>query len=341
MALDGQAPNGAAHVASFKAILIEKADPGQKVGLVAFDEADLMEGDVTVRVEWSTVNYKDGLAVTGQAPVVRRFPMIPGVDFAGTVESSRHPEWKAGDRVVLNGWGLGETHLGAYAEKARVKGDWLVPLPAGMQPRDAMAIGTAGYTAMLAVMALERHGVRPQRGPIVVTGAAGGVGSVAVALLARLGYQVIASTGRIGEADYLKSLGAAEIIPRHELAATPRPLGKERWAGAIDAVGSATLANVLSMTKYGGAVAACGLAGGMDLPGSVAPFILRAVSLIGIDSVMCPRPLRMEAWKRLATELDRSKLASMTSEIGLADVTEKAPLILKGEVRGRIVVKIR
>jgi acrylyl-CoA reductase (NADPH) len=328
-------------VGTFKAILIEKAESGQKVGLVDFDENDLMDGDVTVRVEWSTVNYKDGLAITGKAPVVRRFPMIPGVDFAGTVESSSHPEWKPGDRVVLNGWGLGESHLGAYAEKARVKGDWLVPLPAGMQPRDAMAIGTAGYTAMLAVMALERHGLTPASGAIVVTGAAGGVGSVAVALLAKLGYPVIASTGRPAEGDYLKSLGAAEIIDRQELAAAPRSLGKERWAGGIDAVGSNTLANVLAMTKYGGAVAACGLAGGMDLPTSVAPFILRGVSLLGIDSVMCPRPLRLEAWKRLATDLDRGKLASMTSEIGLADVTEKAPLILKGEVRGRIVVKIR
>jgi acrylyl-CoA reductase (NADPH) len=328
-------------VGTFKAILIEKAESGQKVGLVDFDENDLMDGDVTVRVEWSTVNYKDGLAITGKAPVVRRFPMIPGVDFAGTVESSSHPEWKPGDRVVLNGWGLGETHLGAYAEKARVKGDWLVPLPAGMQPRDAMAIGTAGYTAMLAVMALERHGLTPASGAIVVTGAAGGVGSVAVALLAKLGYPVIASTGRPAEGDYLKSLGAAEIIDRQELAAAPRSLGKERWAGGIDAVGSNTLANVLAMTKYGGAVAACGLAGGMDLPTSVAPFILRGVSLLGIDSVMCPRPLRLEAWKRLATDLDRGKLADMTSEIGLADVTEKAPLILKGEVRGRIVVKIR
>jgi acrylyl-CoA reductase (NADPH) len=327
-------------VGTFKALLIEKAESGQKVGLVDFDENGLMDGDVTVRVEWSTINYKDGLAITGKAPVVRRFPMIPGVDLAGTVESSSHPEWKPGDRVLLNGWGLGETHLGAYAEKARIKGEWLVPLPAGMQPRDAMAIGTAGYTAMLAVMALERQGVTPERGPIVVTGAAGGVGSVAVAILAKLGYRVIASTGRLEEADYLKSLGAAEIISRQELAATPRPLAKERWAGGIDAVGSTTLANVLAMTSYGGAVAACGLAGGMDLPTSVAPFILRGVALLGIDSVMCPRPLRLEAWQRLATDLDRKKLASMTTEIGLADVTEKAPLILKGEVRGRIVVKI-
>jgi acrylyl-CoA reductase (NADPH) len=327
-------------VGTFKAILIEKAESGQKVGLVDFADRDLMDGDVTVRVEWSTINYKDGLAITGKAPVVRRFPMIPGVDLAGTVEFSSDPAWKSGDRVLLNGWGLGETHLGAYAEKARIKGAWLVPLPAGMQPRDAMAIGTAGYTAMLAVMALERHGLTPERGAIVVTGAAGGVGSVAVAILSKLGYRVIASTGRPEQADYLKSLGAVEIIPRQELAATPRPLGKERWAGGIDAVGSNTLANVLAKTSYGGAVAACGLAGGMDLPTSVAPFILRGVALLGIDSVMCPRHFRLEAWKRLATDLDRGKLASMTSEIGLADVTEKAPLILKGEVRGRIVVKI-
>jgi acrylyl-CoA reductase (NADPH) len=328
-------------VGTFKAIVIEKAGEGQKVGLADFDENNLMDGDVTVGVDWSTVNYKDGLAVTGKAPVVRRFPMIPGIDLAGTVETSSSAECKAGDRVVLNGWGLGETHLGAYGEKARVKADWLVPLPAGMQPRDAMAIGTAGYTAMLAVMALERHGLRPENGPIVVTGAAGGVGSVAVALLAKLGYRVIASTGRTAEADYLNSLGAAEVIERQELAATPRPLAKERWAGGIDAVGSTTLANVLAMTKYGGAVAACGLAGGMDLPASVAPFILRGVSLLGIDSVMCPRPLRLEAWKRLASDLDRGALAKMTTEIALADVIQKAPSILKGEVRGRIVVKIR
>src|SRR5271170_4562260 len=294
-------------MATFKAIRIDKADKGTTAALVAFDEAELMEGDVTVRVEWSTLNYKDGLAVTGKAPVVRRFPMIAGVDFAGTVEHSSHPRWKAGDRVICNGWGLGETHLGAYGEKARVKGDWLVRLPASMSTREAMAIGTAGYTAMLAVMALERAGLDPARGPMVVTGAAGGVGSVAVALLAKLGYAVVAATGRPDEAGYLKGLGATEIIERKELTGPPRPLGKERWAGGIDAVGSTTLANVLSMTRYGGAVAACGLAGGMDLPTSVAPFILRGVSLLGIDSVMCPLPLRREAWQRLETDLDRSK----------------------------------
>jgi acrylyl-CoA reductase (NADPH) len=327
-------------MATFKAIVIDKAEAGQTVRLTDFDDKDLMDGDVTVRIEYSTVNYKDGLAVTGKAPVVRRFPMIAGVDFAGTVESSSHPAWKPGDEVILNGWGLGETHLGAYAEKARVKGDWLVRLPAGMSARDAMAIGTAGYTAMLSVMALERAGLDPARGPMIVTGAAGGVGSVAVALLAKLGYTVVASTGRPDQAGYLKGLGAAEIIDRKELAGPSRPLAKERWAGGIDAVGSTTLANVLSMTRYGGAVAACGLAGGMDLPTSVAPFILRGVSLLGIDSVMCPLPLRVAAWRRLETDLDKSKIAAMTSEIGLGDVIAAGRRIVEGQVRGRIVVRI-
>ncbi len=325
---------------AFKAIVINKSDAGQTAQLSDFDDKDLMDGDVTVRVEYSTVNYKDGLAITGKAPVVRRFPMIAGVDFAGTVGASAHPGWKVGDEVILNGWGLGETHLGAYAEKARVKGDWLVRLPAGISAREAMAIGTAGYTAMLAVMALERAGLTPARGPVIVTGAAGGVGSVAVALLAKLGYTVVASTGRPEEAAYLKGLGAAEVIERKELAAPPRPLGKERWAGGIDAVGSTTLANVLSMTRYGGTVAACGLAGGMDLPATVAPFILRGVSLIGIDSVMCPVPLRVEAWHRLETDLDKSKIAAMTSEIGLDQVIDAGRRIVEGRVRGRIVVKI-
>ncbi|MGZ3284381.1 MAG: acrylyl-CoA reductase (NADPH) [Xanthobacteraceae bacterium] len=325
---------------TFKAIVVEKSEGGQKVGLADFDEANLMDGDVTVRVEWSTVNYKDGLALTGKAPVVRRFPMIPGIDFAGTVESSSHPQWKPGDRVILNGWGAGETHLGGYAEKARVKGDWLVPLPARNSTRGAMAIGTAGYTAMLAVMALERHGVTPRQGAVIVTGAAGGVGSVAVSLLAKLGFAVIASTGRPAEADYLKSLGAQEIIERKELAGASRPLGPERWAGGIDTVGSTTLASVLSMTRYGGAIAACGLAGGMDLPTTVAPFILRGVSLIGIDSVMCPLERRREAWKRLASDIDAGKLAAMTSEIDLAGVMEAGRRIVEGGVRGRIVVKI-
>src|SRR5437879_2236254 len=285
-------------MATFKAIVIEKAESGQTAALKDFDEANLMDGDVTVRGEWSTLNYKGGLAVTGKAPVVRRFPMIAGIDFAGTVESSTHPEWTAGDKVVLNGWGLGETHLGAYAQKARVKGDWLVRLPASMGTRDAMAIGTAGYTAMLAVMALERHGLKPEAAPLVVTGAAGGGGSVAVAILAKRGFQVTASTGRPEESDYLKRLGAAEVIERKELSGAVRPLAKERWAGGIDSVGSTTLANVLSMIRYRGAVAACGLAGGMDLPTSVAPFILRGVALLGIDSVYRPRADRDEAWKR-------------------------------------------
>ena len=327
-------------MATFKAIVIEKTESGQKVALTDFAEKDLMEGDVTIRVEWSTVNYKDGLAITGKAPVVRRFPMIAGVDLAGTVETSSHPQWKSGDKVICNGWGLGETHLGAYAAKARVKGEWLVALPRSMSTRDAMAIGTAGYTAMLCVLALERHGITPDRGPVVVTGAAGGVGSVAVALLAKLGYRVTASTGRPQEADYLKGLGAAEIIDRKELAAPPKPLAKERWAGGVDTVGSTTLANVLSMTRYGGAVAACGLAGGMDLPATVAPFILRGVSLLGIDSVMCPIALRREAWKRLESDLDRGKLAAMTGEIGLAEVIPAARRIVEGQVRGRLAVKI-
>ena len=327
-------------MATFKAIRIDKAEKGTTVALTQFDEAELMEGDVTVKVEWSTLNYKDGLAVTGKAPVVRRFPMIAGIDFAGTVEQSSYPQWKAGDKVICNGWGLGETHLGAYAEKARVKGDWLVRLPATMTTRDAMAIGTAGYTAMLSVLALEKHGLTPSHGPIVVTGAAGGVGSVATAVLSKLGYHVIASTGRMPEAGYLKDLGAAEVIDRNELSGPAKPLARERWAGGIDSVGSTTLANILSMTKYGGAVAACGLAAGMDLPSSVAPFILRGVCLLGIDSVMCPIELRKVAWSRLARDLDRTKLAEITHEIGLEEVIAAGAKILAGQVRGRIVVKI-
>jgi acrylyl-CoA reductase (NADPH) len=327
-------------LATFKAIRIDKAEKGTSVALTQFDEAELMAGDVTVRVEWSTLNYKDGLAVTGKAPVVRRFPMIAGIDFAGSVEQSSHPQWKPGDTVICNGWGMGETHLGAYAEKARVSGDWLVRLPEGMSSRDAMAIGTAGYTAMLSVLALERHGVKPDSGPIAVSGAAGGVGSVATAVLSKLGYHVIASTGRMSEAGYLKDLGAAEVIDRAELSGPAKPLAKERWAGGIDSVGSTTLANMLSMTKYGGAVAACGLAGGMDLPSSVAPFILRCVCLLGIDSVMCPIALRRTAWSRLASDLDRAKLAEITHEIGLGEVIGAGARILAGQVRGRIVVKI-
>ncbi|MBN8975056.1 MAG: oxidoreductase [Rhizobiales bacterium] len=325
---------------TFKAVRIDKAEKGTTATLTQFDEAELMDGDVTIRIEWSTLNYKDGLAVTGKAPVVRRFPMIAGIDFAGTVEQSSHPAWKAGDKVVCNGWGMGETHLGAYAEKARVKGDWLVRLPEGMSARDAMAVGTAGYTAMLSVLALEKHGLKPADGPVVVTGAAGGVGSVAIAVLSKLGYQVIASTGRASEADYLRGLGAAEIIDRNELSGPAKPLAKERWAGGVDSVGSTTLANLLSMTKYRGAIAACGLAAGMDLPSSVAPFILRGVCLLGIDSVMCPIELRKQAWSRLASDLDRSKLAEITHEINLDEVIAAGPRILGGQVRGRIVVKI-
>jgi acrylyl-CoA reductase (NADPH) len=325
---------------TFRAIRIDKAEKGTTVALTQFDEAELMEGDVTVRVEWSALNYKDGLAVTGKAPVVRRFPMIAGIDLAGTVEQSSHPQWKAGDKVICTGWGMGETLLGAYAEKARVKGDWLVRLPEAMSARDAMAIGTAGFTAMLAVLALEKHGLTPQDGPVVVTGAAGGVGSVATAVLSKLGYHVIASTGRMSEADYLRGIGAAEVIDRNELAGPAKPLAKERWAGGVDSVGSTTLANLLSMTKYRGAIAACGLAAGMDLPSSVAPFILRGVCLLGIDSVMCPIELRKTAWSRLASDLDRGKLAEITHEISLDQVIDAGAKILAGQVRGRIVVKI-
>jgi acrylyl-CoA reductase (NADPH) len=327
-------------VATFKAIRIDKADKGTTAALTQFDEAELMDGDVTVAVEWSTLNYKDGLAVTGKAPVVRRFPMIAGIDFAGTVTQSSHPAWKAGDKVVCTGWGMGETHLGAYAERARVKGDWLVRLPDGLSAREAMAIGTAGFTAMLAVLALEKHGLTPQAGAIVVTGAAGGVGSVATAVLAKLGYHVIASTGRLSEAPYLKGLGATDVIDRNELSGPPKTLAKERWAGGVDSVGSTTLANLLSMTRYGGAIAACGLAAGMDLPASVAPFILRGVCLLGIDSVMCPLPLRKLAWERLARDLDRAKLSEITHEISLDEVIGLGAQILAGQVRGRVVVKI-
>jgi acrylyl-CoA reductase (NADPH) len=325
---------------AFKAIVVEKGEAGQSVGIKELTEADLMDGDVTVRVTHSTVNYKDGLALTGKAPVVRRFPMIPGVDFAGVVEASSNPEFKPGDRVIANGWGLGETHLGAYAERARVNGEWLIHLPDGLTPAQAMAIGTAGYTSMLCLMALERHGLTPDRGPAVVTGAAGGVGSVAVALLAKAGWHVIASTGRPEEADYLKGIGAGEIIDRNELSAPGRPLGKERWAAGIDSVGSHTLANVLAMTKENGAVAACGLAQGMDLPASVAPFILRGVALLGVNSVTAPKPLRIEAWDRLASELDLDTLAAMTSQIGFDEIIGAGRDILDGKVRGRLVVTI-
>src|SRR5277367_6258654 len=304
------------------------------------DESELMDGDVTIRVTHSTVNYKDGLALSGKSPVIRRFPMVLGVDLAGIVESSRRSDFVPGDEVVLTGYGLSETHFGGYAEKARVNGDWLVKLPTGLTRAEAMAIGTAGFTAMLALMAIERHDLTPSSVPALVTGAAGGVGSMAISLFADKGWRVIASTGRASEAAYLKALGAEEIIDRATLSAPGKPLGKEQWAAAVDSVGSTTLANVLAQTRYGGAVAACGLAAGMDLPASVAPFILRGVSLLGIDSVHCPIARRLEAWQRLETDLDRSKFAAMVSEIGLADVIAAGRRIVEGQVRGRIVVKI-
>jgi acrylyl-CoA reductase (NADPH) len=324
---------------TFKAMLITRDEAKtQSVALADLAESDLPEGDVLVRVDASTVNYKDGLALTGRAPVVRRWPMVPGIDFAGTVLESASPAWKPGDQVVLNGWGLGETRWGAYAERARVKAEWLVPLPPELSPQDAMAIGTAGFTAMLCVLALERHGIAPEHGPAVVTGAAGGVGSVAVALLARLGFHVVASTGRREEEAWLKNLGAAEVIDRAELAGPVKPLDTERWGCGIDAVGSTTLAKVLSATRAEGAVAACGLAGGMDLPGSVAPFILRGVSLLGVNSVTQPQAARLEAWKRLALDLDREKLAAITTVIAFDGLEDAARAIVDGKVRGRIVV---
>ncbi|TJV41560.1 MAG: oxidoreductase [Mesorhizobium sp.] len=324
---------------TFKAILVSRdADKKQSVAVTNLTDADLMDGDVTVAVEATTVNYKDGLAITGKAPVIRRWPLVPGIDLSGTVVSSSHSGWRKGDKVILNGWGVGETHFGAYAGRARVNGDWLVPLPEGMSPHDAMAVGTAGYTAMLCVIALERHGILPDRGPVVVTGAAGGVGSVAVSILSSLGYHVVASTGRNAESPYLINLGAAEVISRDELNQPAKPLAKERWAGGIDAVGSHTLANVLSMTSYGGAVAACGLAGGMDLLSSVAPFILRGVSLLGIDSVMAPKAVRLEAWRRIGADLDLQKLASLSTTIGFDGIIDAARDIVDGKIRGRVVV---
>ena len=324
---------------TFRAILVSRdEDKKQSVDIVELSDDDLMPGDVVVEVEATTVNYKDGLAITGKGPVVRNWPMIPGIDFAGTVVHSDHADWKKGNTVVLNGWGTGETHYGAYAGHARVKGDWLVPLPYGLSPMDAMAVGTAGYTAMLSIMALERHGLTPDRGPIVVTGAAGGVGSVAVAILSKLGYHVIASTGRTSEADYLRDLGAAEIIDRAELSEPGRPLGKERWAGGVDAVGSHTLANVLAQTAYGGAVTACGLAQGMDLPTTVAPFILRGVSLLGIDSVMAPKDVRLEAWRRIGRDLEMDKLKALSTTIGFDGIIQAGHDIVDGKIRGRVVV---
>jgi acrylyl-CoA reductase (NADPH) len=325
---------------TFRAIRADKTDAGQEVKLVEMDESELMDGDVTVRVTHSTVNYKDGLALSGKSPVIRRFPMVVGVDLAGIVESSQRSDFEPGDEVILTGHGLSETHFGGYAERARVNGDWLVKLPAGLTRAEAMAIGTAGFTAMLGLMAIERHDLSPSSGPALVTGAAGGVGSMAISLFAGKGWRVIASTGRRAEAPYLKTLGADEIIDRATLSAPGKPLGKERWAAAVDSVGSTTLASVLAQTRYGGAVAACGLAGGMDLATTVAPFILRGVSLLGIDSVQCPKARRLEAWRRLALDLDRLKLATMTQTIALADVFDAGARILKGETRGRLVVTI-
>lgn len=324
----------------FKALVVSKTSDTQQVDLRELDEAELPAGDVTLKVDYSTINYKDGLALTGKAPVVRKFPMVPGIDGAGTVTASAHPQFKPGDQVILNGWGVGETHWGCLAQAARLKGDWLVKLPPQLTTRQAMAIGTAGYTAMLCVLALEQHGVTPARGDVLVTGAAGGVGSVAIAVLAKLGYRVIASTGRANESEYLKALGAAEIIDRASLAAPAKPLAKERWAGAVDTVGSHTLANACASTCVHGTVAACGLAGGMDFPSSVAPFILRGVTLAGIDSVMAPRELREEAWRRLARDLDPAKLDAMTREIKLGEATAAAADIMAGKVRGRLVVNV-
>jgi acrylyl-CoA reductase (NADPH) len=324
----------------FKGILIEKDDAGYRANIRDIDDAQLPEGDVTVRVSHSTLNYKDGLAITGKGPVVRRFPMVPGIDLVGTVESSTHADYQAGDSVLLNGWGVGEGHWGGLAQKARLKCDWLVPLPKQFSPQQAMAIGTAGYTAMLCVLALERHGVKPEQGEIVVSGAAGGVGSVATAVLAKLGYTVVAISGRSEEADYLKRLGASEVLNRADFSSPGKPLGKERWAGAVDVVGSHTLANICATTKYRGVVTACGLAGGMDFPATVAPFILRGVSLAGIDSVMCPRPDRLEAWRRLGIDLDVSKLEMISTEISLADAIPTAAKLINGEIRGRVIVDV-
>jgi acrylyl-CoA reductase (NADPH) len=322
----------------FRAILVEKTDAGQTARLAELDEASLPAGDVLVQVERSTVNYKDALAITGRSPVVRKFPMVPGIDGAGAVLESANPAYRAGDRVLVNGWGVGESHWGCLATRARLEGRWLLPVPAAFTAAQAMAIGTAGYTAMLCVMALERHGVTPGQGEVLVTGAAGGVGSVAVAILSRLGYRVVASTGRTAEEPYLKTLGAAEVVDRAAFSAPGKPLQKERWAGVVDSVGSTTLANACAQVRYRGAVAACGLAGGMDLPTTVAPFILRGVALLGVDSVMAPVAERRAAWDRLARDLDPARLSTITREIGLAEALDAAPQVLAGQVRGRLVV---
>lgn len=325
---------------TFRGYQITKDDEGQKVALTTLSESDLMEGDVTVQVEYSTVNYKDGLALTGKAPVVRRFPLTPGIDFAGTVTDSDNADFKIGDKVVLNGWGVGEVHSGGFAEIARVKGDWLVPLPDGISTRQAMAVGTAGYTSMLSVLALQNHGLNPGTDTILVTGAAGGVGSVAVLLLSNLGYKVVAVTGRMNEADFLHELGAAEVIDRQQFSEKAKPLGRELWAGAVDVAGGNTLANVISQMKYGGAVTACGLADSLALPGSVAPFILRGVTLYGIDSVMAPMEKRRKAWQRLVSDLDFDKLDALCTEIPLEDIPAVAENIMAGKVRGRTIVKV-
>jgi acrylyl-CoA reductase (NADPH) len=325
----------------FKAILIERDERPYRAGFTALNEARLPAGDVTVRVDYSTLNYKDALAITGKGPVVRQFPMVPGIDLAGSVQESENPSCRVGDRVLLNGWGVGEQHWGGLAQMARVKAEWLIPLPAEFTARQSMAIGTAGYTAMLCVIALERHGIAPDSGEILVTGAAGGVGSVAVAVLAKLGFRVAAVTGRAAEAEFLKRLGAAEVLDRALFASPGKPLGKERWAGAIDVVGSHTLVNVCASMRYRGVVAACGLAGGLDFPATVAPFILRGVTLAGVDSVMCPRVDRLEAWRRLGQDLDVAKLELLTEEIGLSQVLDRATELIEGRIRGRLVVDTR
>ncbi len=324
----------------FSAIVIDKTDEGQTVTLQQLDEGALPEGDVAIDVAFSTLNFKDGLAVTGASPVVRKFPMVPGIDLVGTVTQSSHADWKAGDTVVLNGWGVGEGHWGGLSQKARLKGDWLVPLPSAFTPKQAMAIGTAGYTAALCVDALVDWGVTPDQGEVLVTGATGGVGSVAIAILRKLGYSVAALTGKPDEADYLKSLGAETIIDRAELAEKGKPLQKERWAGVIDTAGSHTLANAIAQTKYGGAVAACGLAQGFDLPSTVMPFILRGVSLLGIDSVMAPKAKRLKAWDRLAGDLDPAALETIGQTIGLEGAIEAARKFMSGEVTGRYIVDV-
>jgi acrylyl-CoA reductase (NADPH) len=324
----------------FKGILINKDDNGYRAEYGDINPEQLVDNGVAINVEYSTLNYKDALAISGKSPIIRQFPLIPGIDLAGTVEHSNHADYQAGDSVVLNGWGVGESHNGGLAQKANLKGEWLVPLPAKFSSKQAMAIGTAGYTAMLCVMALEKHGVTPDSGEILVTGANGGVGSVAVAILAKLGYHVVAMTGRTEQSEYVSSLGAAEIMPRSEYAEPGRPLAKERWAGVVDVVGSTVLANAIAATRYRGVVTACGLAGGMDLNATVAPFILRGVTLAGVESVMCPRDIRLEAWRRLGEDLDISKLDSIAHEIALSEAIENASLLLDGKIRGRVIVDV-